>query len=169
LSEIALIAAVARNRVIGGDNRLLWRIKPDLRYFRDNTLGRAVIMGRKTFQSIGKPLPGRLNIIVSRTMPTAEGLEIARSVEEAIVLARKAQSEGRALPDRIMIAGGGDLYAQTIGQAARLVITEVDLSPDGDTRFPEIDRAAWRETRRDAHPKGPDDDAAYAFVTYMRR
>jgi dihydrofolate reductase len=169
VSAIALIAAVARNRVIGGDNQLLWRIKSDLRFFRGSTLGRAVIMGRKTFQSIGKPLPGRLNIVVSRTMPQTEGLEVARSVDEAIVLARKAQHDGRALPDRIMIAGGADIYAQTIDRAERLIITEVDLFPTGDAHFPEIERDSWREASREAHPKGPDDDASHAFVTYVRR
>ncbi len=170
MSGLALIAAVARNGVIGGENRLLWRIKPDLRRFRDQTLGRPVVMGRRTFESIGKPLPGRLNIVLSRSLAVApDGAELARSIDDAVRLARRAADEGRTNAERIMIAGGGDIYAQTIGLAERLFITEVDAEPAGDAFFPAIDPAIWREARRESHPQGPDDDAAYAFVDYVRR
>jgi dihydrofolate reductase len=170
LNGLALIAAVARNGVIGGDNRLLWRIKADLRHFRDETLGRPVVMGRKTFESIGRPLPGRLNIIMSRSLTEAPaGAELARSLDEAIGLAGLATAKGRAKPDRIMIAGGGDIYAQAIGRADRLFITDVELDAKGDAFFPKIDPTIWREVRREQHAKGPDDDAAYAFVEYLRR
>ncbi len=165
---VALVAAVARNRVIGRDNQLLWRIKADLRHFRDLTVGKPVVMGRKTFLSIGRPLPGRDNIVVTRERDfAAEGVHVVHALEPALELAaRLAAERGHA---ETMIAGGGDIYAQTIGRADRLHITEVDLSPEGDAWFPAIDPSEWRETGRRAHPKGPDDDAAYAFVDYARR
>jgi dihydrofolate reductase len=168
VSSLSLIAAVARNGVIGGDNRLLWRIKPDLRRFRDLTLGKPMIMGRKTFLSIGKPLPGRDNIVVTRDRSfAADGIHVALGLPEALdVAARLATARGVS---DIMIAGGADIYGQTIADADRLYITEVDLAPDGDAVFPSIDRESWIERRREAHPKGPDDDAAYAFVDYVRR
>jgi dihydrofolate reductase len=166
--KISLVVAVARNNVIGKDNRLLWRIKADLRHFRELTLGKPVIMGRKTFQSIGKPLPGRDNIVVTRDASFApEGVTIAASLDDAFAVARQLAKERGA--KEIMVAGGGDIYAQTIGMADRLHITEVDLDIEGDAVFPTIDRKVWREKRRVAHPKGPDDDAAYAFVDYVRR
>jgi dihydrofolate reductase len=165
---LSLVAAIARNRVIGGDNRLLWRIKADLRHFRELTLGKPVIMGRKTFLSIGKPLPGRDNIVVTRDRSfSAQGVTVVHSIEEALSAGR-ALAAARGGSD-IMVAGGADIYAQTIGQAARLHITEVALDPEGDAVFPVIDRAEWREEARKPQPKGPDDDAAYAFVDYVRR
>ncbi len=165
---VTLIAAVADNRVIGRGNQLLWRIKPDLRHFRDHTLAKPVIMGRKTFESIGRPLPGRDNIVVTREKAFApEGIFVAHSLEAAFAKAEECAAL-RNTHD-IMIAGGGDIYAQTITRAHRLVITEVALSPDGDAFFPEIDRKIWQETTREPHPKGPDDDAAFAFVEYRRR
>jgi dihydrofolate reductase len=165
--KITLVAAIARNNVIGKDNRLLWRIKADLRHFRELTLGKPVIMGRKTFQSIGKPLPGRDNIVVTRDAAfAAEGVTVVASLHEAFAAARRLAAE-RGVQE-IMVAGGGDIYAQTIGMADRLHMTEVDLDIDGDALFPAIDRKVWREKRRVAQPKGPDDDAAYAFVDYVR-
>jgi dihydrofolate reductase len=165
---ISLIAAVALNRVIGRDNQLLWRIKPDLRRFRELTLGKPVIMGRKTFESIGRPLPGRDNIVVTRDAAFhAEGVVVARSLDEALRIAGETAVKGGGRD--IMIAGGGDIYAQTIDGADRLHITEVEMEPDGDAWFPVIDRKTWRETSRERHAKGPDDDAAYAFVDYARR
>jgi dihydrofolate reductase len=161
--SIALVAAVARNGVIGGDNRLLWRIKADLRHFRELTLGRPVIMGRKTFESIGKPLPGRTNIVVTRDRTYAiEGATVVHDIDAALKAARGAG-------DEVMIAGGADIYVQTLGMAQRLHITEIDLAPEGDAHFPLIDGSIWREVRRIAHARGPDDDAAYAFVDYVRR
>ncbi len=165
---ISLVAAVARNRVIGRDNQLLWRIKADLRHFRDLTLGRPVIMGRKTHLSIGRPLPGRDTIVVTRDKGFhAAGVTVVHSVEEALEAAQRLAA-ARGVSD-IMVAGGGDIYAQTITLADRLHITEVDMAPEGDAWFPAIDRTLWRETSRASHPRGPDDDAAYAFVAYARR
>jgi dihydrofolate reductase len=168
VSGVALVAAVARNGVIGRDNQLLWRIKADLRHFRDLTLGRPVLMGRKTFLSIGRPLPGRDTIVLTRDAGfSAEGATICHHLDEALEAARRL-GEARGATD-VMVAGGGDIYGQTIAMAERLHITEVDLSPEGDAWFPQIDGSIWREVRRSVQPKGPDDDAAYAFVDYVRR
>jgi dihydrofolate reductase len=162
-THLSLVAAVARNGVIGGDNRLLWRIKADLRHFRDVTLGKPVIMGRKTFDSIGKPLPGRSNIVITRDKALRiEGATVVHDMPAALAAAMATGGD-------IMIAGGADIYAQTIGIADKLFMTEVALDPEGDALFPMIDKAAWREVSRVSHPKGPDDDAAYAFVDYVRR
>jgi dihydrofolate reductase len=165
---ISLIAAVARNRVIGRDNQLLWRLKSDLRHFRTLTTAKAVVMGRKTFESIGRPLPNRDNIVVSRDPHfSAEGIVVAPGLDEAFLAAADcAAARGTS---EIMVAGGGDIYAQTIGMADRLYITEVDVELEGDAFFPVIDRDIWLETRREAHLITPDDEAAFAFVDYMRR
>lgn len=166
--KTALIAAVARNGVIGRDNQLLWRLKTDLRRFRDLTTGKPLVMGRKTFESIGKPLPNRDNIVVTRDAGfAADGVLIARSLEEALALGRAA-AERRGV-DEIMIGGGGDIYAQTIGKADRLYLTEVALSPAGDAVFPPVDPALWREVSRRGFSAGPDDEAAFTFIDYVRR
>ncbi|MCA0399547.1 MAG: dihydrofolate reductase [Proteobacteria bacterium] len=166
--KTVLVAAVAKNGVIGADNRLLWRLKSDMKHFRALTMGRPMIMGRKTFESIGKPLPGRHTIILTRdTGFTAEGAEIALTMEQAKARAIAfAQAAGQ---DEIIIAGGGEIYAAFLPMADRLEITEIDLEPEGDARFPAIDRAVWRETERRAFTKSADDEAAFAFVTYLRR
>jgi dihydrofolate reductase len=169
MPPLALVAAVARNGVIGGDNRLLWRLKTDLRRFRDLTLGLPVVMGRRTFESIGKPLPGRRNIVLTRDPALSlAGVSVARELGEALSLAAHLVPADRA-DGAIMVIGGADLYAQTIGLASRLHVTEVELSPAGDALFPLIDRALWRETRRERHAAGPDDEAPFSFVDYLRR
>ncbi len=163
--RLAIVAAVASNGVIGGDNRLLWRISSDLKRFRALTTGKPMIMGRKTFVSIGKPLPGRQTIVLTRDPSWAHpGVETAASLDAA--LAAGATAAARMGADEIVIAGGADLYAQTLGLADRLHITEVDLAPPGDAHFPPIDRTRWRETAREAHSPGPNDEAAFTFVDY---
>jgi dihydrofolate reductase len=164
---LVLIAAVARNGVIGAQGALPWRLSSDLKHFKAATMGKPLVMGRKTYQSIGAPLPGRTTIVVTRDPSFAvDGVLVARDVEEALRLAEiAARANGSS---EIMIVGGGEIYAQTIGRAARLLITEVDLTPDGDARFPAIDRAVWRETRREPGGRGPRDDVAFAFVEYER-
>jgi dihydrofolate reductase len=165
---ISLVAAVAHNRVIGRDNQLLWRLKSDLQHFRKLTLGKPVIMGRKTYESIGRPLPGRDNIVVTRDAAfAAEGIFAVRSLDEAFVKAAEL-AEARGIRD-IVVAGGGDIYKQTIEKASRLSITEVDLSPEGDAFFPEIDRSVWQEASRTVYPAGPDNEASFAFVDYIRK
>lgn len=164
---LALIAAVARNGVIGADNALPWRLASDLRHFKARTLGRPVIMGRRTFESIGRPLPGRAVIVVSsRPGFTAEGVDVVPSVEAAV---RQAGSRAQTLgAGEIMVAGGGTIYRALIGQAHRLYLTEVDAAPPGDTVFPAIDPARWRVAERAVQQLGPDDDTGFAFVTFDR-
>ena len=165
---LVLVAAVADNGVIGQGGGLPWRLKSDLRNFRAVTMGKPVVMGRKTYLSIGKPLAGRTNIVVSRNRDfAAPGIVVAPGIAEALAAAR-----GDALrrpADAIAVIGGAELYALVIGQADRLVITHVHLRPAGDTMFPVIDPALWREATRSPHDPGPDDAAAFTVLVYERR
>ncbi len=164
---LLIVAAVARNGIIGADNRLLWRLSSDLKHFKALTLGKPLVMGRKTFQSIGRLLPGRETIVVTRDPGfKAEGVLVAHGLDAALALA-EARAEAMGA-DAIVIAGGGELYAETIGRADRLAITEVALSPAGDAAFPRIDPALWREVRREPGVRGPRDEADFAFVEYKR-
>ena len=165
---IVIVAALGSNRVIGRDNGLPWRLGSDLRHFKALTLGKPVIMGRKTFESIGKPLPGRVTIVVTRDpVFAAEGVEIAYSLSDAIA---RAESVAETLgADEIIVAGGAEIYAQAMPLAARLEITEVDAAPTGDAVFPPIETSAWCEICRDAHQPSDRDDHAFTFVTYRRR
>jgi dihydrofolate reductase len=165
---IILVAAVAENDVIGQGGGLPWRLKSDMAHFRAATMGKPVVMGRKTFLSIGKPLKGRTNIVVTRDRSfTAPGVLVAGSVETALAVAR-----GDALrrgADAIAIVGGAEIYAQTLPLADRLVVTRVHLRPAGDTKFPTIAPAVWGEATRSEHAAGPDDAAGFTIVVYDRR
>ena len=164
---LLLVAAVARNGVIGGHNRLPWRLSSDLRRFKALTMGKPLVMGRKTFQSIGRPLPGRETIVLTRDRDfSAPGVRVAHDLESALALARDRAAAMGA--DAIVIAGGGELYAETIGRADRLAITEVALEPEGDVRFPAIDPRQWREAKREPGIRGPKDEADFSFVDYAR-
>jgi dihydrofolate reductase len=173
LTSLALIAAVAGNGVIGGDNRLLWRLKTDLRHFRALTLDRPMIMGRKTYESIGGPLPRRHICVVTRdrSFRPADGVAVAHDIDDAIARAvNLAREQNPQAPvDRVMIAGGGEIYRQTIGRAHLLFVTHVDLAPEGDAFFPDIDPAIWTVSRREDHPARPDDEDAFSFADYIRR
>ncbi|WP_343035957.1 dihydrofolate reductase [Hongsoonwoonella zoysiae] len=166
--EIVLIAAVADNGVIGAGNDMPWRLPSDLRRFKRLTVGRPVIMGRKTFQSIGKPLPDRPNIVVTRDASfNAKGANVVATVEAAVELARElARNRGA---DSIIIMGGGEIYRATIALADRLEITRVHAMPEGDTHFPDIDVERWRETGREGPERGEKDSTDVTFVTYRRR
>ena len=165
---LVIIAAVARNRVIGRDNGLAWRLSSDLRRFKALTLGKPLFMGHKTFLSIGRPLPGRETIVITRDRAVhISGVLIAHDLEEGLSAAEAAA--GRLGASEVIVAGGGEIYAQTIDMATRLHITEVDLAPDGDALFPPIDAAVWRETAREPHDKSTGDEVAFSFVTYQRR
>ncbi len=165
--KIVLVAAVAENGVIGRDNKLPWRIKSDLQYFRKLTLGRPVVMGRKTFLSIGKPLPGRTNIVVSRDRSfSAAGMLVAPDLDRAMQAARGDALRRNA--DSIAIIGGTDIFNLTMPLADRLALTIVDAKPEGDTYFPAIDPQEWREVERSPQPRGPQDEFAFSFVTYER-
>jgi dihydrofolate reductase len=166
-TPLLLVAAVASNGVIGANNRLLWRLSSDLRRFKALTMGKPLVMGRKTFESIGRPLPGRETIVVTRDKAFAHaGALVAHSLDAALRLAADRAAAMGA--DTIVIAGGGEIYAQTIGRADRLAITEVALEPEGDARFPAIDPLRWGEVRREKGERGPRDDADFAFVDYER-
>jgi dihydrofolate reductase len=164
---LVLVAAVAENGVIGRDGNLPWRLPSDLRRFRAITIGHPVVMGRKTYDAIGKPLPGRTNIVITRDAAfAARGVMSASNLETALMVAR-----GDALRRwvrHIMIIGGGELYRQTIGRACRLEMTRVHARPVGDSVFPAIDPAQWREIERCEHPAGPDDDAPFTTLAYER-
>lgn len=165
--DIILLAAVAENGVIGRGNTLPWRLKSDMRHFRGATMDRPVVMGRKTYLSIGRPLKGRTTIVVSRDHAfAAPGVLVAPDLDAALAAAR-----GDALrrgTDEIFVAGGADIYAQALPLAARLVITEVHKHVDGDTHFPDIDRKVWREIARDECAPAPEDEAPFALVVYER-
>ena len=164
---VALVAAVARNGVIGSGGALPWRLSSDLKRFKALTMGKPLVMGRKTYESIGRALPGRTTIVVTRDRGFAPaGVAVARDVGEALRLAEAAARVAGA--DEIVVAGGGELYAQTIGRAGRLYLTEVNLAPEGDARFPAVDPTRWREVAREPGVRGPRDEADFAFVTYER-
>ena len=161
--KIVLVVAMAENRVIGRAGGLPWRLSGDLKYFKRVTLGRPVIMGRKTWTSIGKPLPERRNIVVTRNVAfRAEGAEIAPSLDAAFDLCRDASAEAA------MVIGGGEIYAQALARADRIHLTEVHRSVEGDTLFPDLDAAEWREVDRDPQPAESSDGPTYTFVVLDR-
>jgi dihydrofolate reductase len=164
---IAIVAAVAENGVIGNGGAMPWRLSSDLRRFKALTLGKPVVMGRKTFDSIGKPLPGRTNVVVSRRADyAAEGIVVVPDLETALRRAAAVASTGA---DEVMVIGGGEIYRATIGRADRLYITHVEASPDGDVHFPTIDPATWTAVSSETVPRGEKDSAATTFVVYERR
>jgi len=167
MPTILIVAAIAENGVIGRGNALPWRIKSDLRHFRALTLGRPVIVGRKTYLSIGKSLTGRTTIVVSGDRNfAAAGIVAATSLDAALAAAR-----GDALrrgTDIIVVAGGAEIYAQAMPFASRLAITRVHKNVEGDAHFPLIDPKIWRETAREEHAPAEGDEAAVAFVNYER-
>jgi dihydrofolate reductase len=166
--KLVLVAAIGDNFVIGRDGQLPWRLKSDLQHFRKVTLNRPVIMGRKTHESIGKLLPGRTNIVLSRDLTlVAQGAVLATSLDAALGFARNdAIKRGT---DEIMVIGGSDIFSATMPVAERLEITHVHTSPDGDVLFPPIDLEVWQEMSREDHYAGPDDDADFTLATYIRR
>lgn len=165
--QLALVVAVARNGVIGRDGGLPWRLSSDLKLFRRLTMGKPLIMGRRTFASLGKPLDGRDNIVVTRdTTFSANSVEVFGDLAPAIARAREL-AIGRGV-NEIMVIGGADIYAQVLPLADRLYWTEVDAEPDGDTRFPAFDRGQWREVSREPVPQGPKDDHSAALIVMER-
>jgi dihydrofolate reductase len=166
--EIVLVAAVAENGVIGRAGGLPWRIKSDMQRFRALTWGKPAVVGRKTYLSFTRrPLPGRTNIIVSRSRDfAAPGAIVAASLADGLAVAR-ADALRRG-SDAVMVLGGADIYTQAIPLADRLEVTHIHAHCEGDTVFPAIDPAIWREVARVAHSPGPGDDAGYDAVTYVR-
>ena len=166
--QIVLVAAVGENNVIGVEGMLPWHISSDLKHFRGLTLNKPVIMGRKTFESIGRPLDQRTNIVVSRNLArVGPGVVLATSIDAALAYAR-TDAEKRGASE-IIVIGGGDIFAALMPRADRLEITHVHAAPEGDSFFPRIDSAEWQQRSRREVPPGPKDSASFALATYVRR
>ena len=164
---LTLVVAVAQNNVIGREGGLPWHLSGDLKRFKADTIGKPVIMGRKTFLSIGKPLPGRDNIVVTRDANfKPEGVIVAASLDAALALAAQAAAARDA--DDIAVIGGGEIYNQLFERADRLILTHVFASPDGDTLFPAVDPATWEEVESEDFPAGEKDSHATRRVVYCR-
>ncbi|MGZ0783303.1 dihydrofolate reductase [Pseudomonas saponiphila] len=163
---LSLIAALAQNRVIGVDNSMPWHLPGDFKFFKATTLGKPIIMGRKTWDSLGRPLPGRLNIVVSRqTGLVLEGAEVYPSLDAALVRAEEWALEQGA--SELMLIGGAQLYAQGLEQADRLYLTRVALNPEGDAWFPEFDEQQWKRVSEVPNPP-EGDKPAYSFEVWER-
>jgi len=161
--SLTLIAAMDRNRLIGRDNTLPWRLPADLQHFKQNTLGKIVLMGRKTWESLPGPLPERDCLVLSRNADyVADGAQVVTSVDAA-----RAYAEAQGA-NELIIMGGENLYAQLIGQAQKLILTEVNDAFEGDAWFPAFAKADWQEIARDEHVPDEKNRYAYAFVTYIR-
>jgi dihydrofolate reductase len=165
---LVLVAAVARNGIIGANGALPWRLSSDLKRFKALTWGKPLVIGRKTFASIGRALPGRDTIVVTRDPAFAPpGVFVAHNLDIALDLAAE---RARAMDvDDIIIGGGSEIYAQTIARANHLFITEIAMNAEGEARFPPIDPERWREVGRETGERGPRDEADFAFVQYDRR
>lgn len=166
--RIAIIAGVAENGVIGSDQTIPWRIPSDMAFFKRTTLGKPIIMGRKQYETVGKPLPGRTNIVITRQQDyRPDGVLVFGSIDAALGKAREiGESDG---VDEIMIIGGGELYAQLMDRADRLYISHVDLAPDGEVRFPEIKPEEWAIVDLPEVEPSPKDEASYRVKVYERR
>ena len=164
---ISLIAAVAANNVIGADNDMPWRLSTDLKRFKAVTMGKPIIMGRRTYESVGKALPGRLNVVVTRNQALKlEDAVISSSLDDAIIVAKvEAFKTGQ---DELMITGGGQIYAEAMERADRLYITHVDATPNGDTYFPKIIEEDWKIISQEDVPRGEKDNAATIYRIYER-
>ena len=166
--QLSLIVAVAKNSVIGNDNKLLWRLKTDLRRFRSLTMGKPIIMGRKTFQSINCLLPGRDTIIITRDILFKfEGAHIVHGLQEAIELGTNVALKSGA--DELMIIGGAQIYAQALPLCERLYVTEVELEPEGDAFFEPVNTLEFKEEKRVDNLADADNECAFTFVDYIRR
>lgn len=161
MSRLTLIAARARNGVIGRNNQMPWKIPGEQAYFKRMTMGHPIVMGRKTWESIGRALPGRRNIVITRDRAySAIDADVVGSLDDALSLAAEA--------DEIFIIGGGQLYAEAMPRASRLLLTEIEADFDGDTFMPAPDCTQWRETSREHHPPAGDRAFGYSFVVYER-
>ena len=161
MKNLSLIVAMDENRLIGSNNSLPWHLPADLAYFKRTTMGKPVVMGRRTFESIGKPLPGRRNIVITGNADfNAPGCEIADSIEAAMSLVHEN--------DEVMLIGGASLYQQTIERATKLYITRIHHAFKGDTWFPEFDLSDWKEEYREDFEADHSNRYAYSFIEYVR-
>lgn len=157
---ISMIAAMANNRIIGADNTMPWHLPADLKHFKSVTMGKPVVMGRKTYESIGRALPGRLNIVISRGAFSAEDATVVNSVEEALNQAGEVEE--------LMIIGGGTIYDFFLPKADRLYLTHIDLQVDGDTQFPDYTAFQWQQIAKESHVADDKNPYAYYFETLER-
>jgi dihydrofolate reductase len=163
-----MIVAVAENGAIGKDNKMLWHIPEDFKYFKAVTMGKPIIMGRKTFESIGRPLPGRLNVVVTRDASwTAEGVFVVHDLDAALAAAFAEADAKNA--EEVMIIGGSQLYHQAFDKADRIYYTEVHQPYDHDAAFPKLDQALWHEVSRERHAGKGAENPDYSFVVYDRK
>jgi dihydrofolate reductase len=157
---VSIIVAIAKNHAIGKDNKLLWYLPNDLKHFKDVTTGHTVIMGRKTYDSVGKPLPKRRNIIITRQAISIEGCEVVNSLEAALALCKDE--------DEVFIVGGAEIYRQAISLTDRIYLTVIDQEFDGDSFFPELDPAEWEEKERENFEPDEKNKLRYSFITLER-
>jgi dihydrofolate reductase len=158
---VSIVVAIAQNHAIGKNNQLLWHLPKDLKHFKEITSGHTIIMGRKTFDSVGKPLPNRRNIIITRQNITIDGCEVVNSLPDALKLAERV--------DEVFIVGGAEIYKQAMPLTDRIYLTIVHENFDGDTYFPEIKEDTWQETERSDHQADEKHAFAYSFITLERR
>jgi dihydrofolate reductase len=164
--SVVFVVAMGENRVIGKDNAMPWHIRSDLKRFKALTWGKPMIMGRKTFQSIGKALPGRESVVISSDPKFhAEGAHIVHSTEAALERARQLAVELRS--DEIAVIGGGEIFRQMLSEAHRIHVTEIHARPEGDAFFPELDPGQWVEESREKHDAGEKDDYPFSYVEYV--
>lgn len=162
---ICIIAATSKNNALGKENKLLWHLPKDFKFFKDTTFGHPIIMGRKTFESLPKALPGRTNIVVTGDRNYAkEGAVIVHSIEDAIKIGRSEDKD-------IFICGGGQIYKESLEKnlVDKMYITEVDTEIDGDTFFPTFDKDAWEISKKECHPKDERHSFDFCFVEYLRK
>ena len=157
---VSAIAAIAENHAIGKDNQLLWHMPNDLKHFKEITSGHSIIYGRKTYDSVGKPLPKRRNIIVTRQHITIPGCEVVKSIEEGLALCKGE--------DEVFIGGGAEIYKLAMHLTDRLYLTIIHKSFDADTFFPEFDTKEWKEILREDHQPDEKNQLPYSFITYVR-
>ena len=169
MAHLALVVARARNGVIGRDGQLPWRLRSDMAWFKANTLGKPVIMGRRTWESLPKrPLPGRTNIVLSRDQSfEAQGALVCETLSEAVQIAREQAADDGA--DEVCVIGGAALFEAALPKARRLYLTEVEADVDGDVHFPPFDEADWTEVRREPRPAGEEDQYPFVFRILERR
>ena len=163
--KLILLVAKAKNQVIGKDNQLVWKLSADLKRFKNLTTGHYLLMGRKTFESLGRPLPNRTHLIITRNpeFKAPEGHYAFHSVEDALIFCTKRQLE------KLFVIGGGEIYKEALLLCDVLEITEVEASPEGDTFFPNLDTAIWKEKEREEFAADETNEFPYAFVTYEKR
>jgi len=166
--RLAVIVAQAENRVIGNQNRLPWHLPEDLKYFKAVTLGKPIIMGRKTYESIGRPLPGRTNIVVTRDLDyQREGVEVVHSLDQAIARAEQVALIGGG--DEALVIGGAELYGQALDRCQRLYLTQVHAAVEGDARFPAFSPEEWSTVACEEHAASGSNPFAYSFIVLERR